>query len=312
MPSAHQEITRADPPDDFAEDREGQDEAEAFSVIATSRRDALQKVRDQLGIGIGTIYSDPSGSVPSEHLVCTRQSARTIVTAPVGGEGLYLIANLYSSREEEIAGSLDPNGPAEYRYMAMLQSGPVDLDWEGMPILNSADEPFDPPISGDTPHLVLNVKWVTAAFSLQTLLKYQGAMNSTTWTIRDPSANGEAKVQPRQARIRELRRVAQQNLFRMTAVIDLKPYLTIDGQTFSGFDSVYRDRGTREKINGGYVPIFGVNKDGTESRYQITKPVPLDGAGRQVEPDANGESIGALMSTQHHGTADFNSTELGI
>lgn len=76
----------------------------------------------------------------------------------------------------------DPlNAPSEYSWDFVVSQEPIDRDNADAPILNSADEPIDPPITDDVYDLVLRYRDNLADFDPTIASAYIGAVNSDTF-----------------------------------------------------------------------------------------------------------------------------------
>lgn len=74
------------------------------------------------------------------------------------------------------------NRPARIRWSTVVMRMPVFYDRDGKPILNTAGEPFDPPLEVDRKLPVVEVRKNLASVP-SWILDYREAINSTAWTI---------------------------------------------------------------------------------------------------------------------------------
>lgn len=92
------------------------------------------------------------------------------------------------SWEGDDKGPVDENGnrdpfaaPPALRARAEEEEVAVTIDAEGTPILNSAGDPFDPPMSVMVPSVVFEVSRLERTFDPALIADLQGRVNASTW-----------------------------------------------------------------------------------------------------------------------------------
>ena len=141
----------------------------------------------------------------------------------------------------------------------------LDTEINGNPIVNSADEPFDPPITEDLYDLVCTIVRTEATFDHQEAVRYANGMNSDEWRGH---AVGTCRL------IRTGRRTGA-NSWQVTNRIIIRT---------GGWEKRPMDRGWRERDEG-------LDKVGRQNTHEIvsgnnempTSPYFLDGNGKRVK-----------------------------
>ena len=275
------------PVDPLVEDERGFTTSKMWAIDAASVVDARNLLYQYRSVRRGTIFATPQGEVPDLRLrVQTLTVEPEVREASPGGTARYIARADYATNERNIAEPVVGSAPA-YNWSGSLTSQAVDVDINGAAIVNSAAEPYDPPIQGDLPLLALSVEWYVGAFSVSTMVAYSGALNSTAWTVGD----GSGVLAAGQARVNSLgRQPIEEALIRIQAEIELRPFLTLpSGTQVSGFDHTLADRGRRHidpdnspDADGNAVYIQFTDGKGKP----LTEPRFLDGAGQPLAADA--------------------------
>ncbi len=275
-----------------------------FDVIAASELDALNVLYSETGITRGTFYLNALGEVVDAFVRVQSLRVEGRPPAPLGGKGLYRVEAQYAKQLNGSTAEPTVNTAPTYEWDGQLQSEPVDLDYDGNPIVNSSGEPFDPPLSAPLPRLTGTITLYKTSLPVSTLLAYVGATNSDNpWSIGD----GSGDVPRGGALITAAKVSAASNGLRQVQIgIEARPTLVINGQSFQPFRRVVHDRGRRI--------ITGTDGDGNTT-YELVRddngnplpdPVLLDGAGGRL---AAGSSP-VLLSFKNHGEASYEA--LGI
>lgn len=278
------------------EDAQGLRGARNFTVIASSDTEAKSLLADQLSVARGAVYQSAAGDQPDLQFKCQSIEVRGDPPAVIGGVGLYRVRAVYRVGDEDIAEPV-AGGEKAYNWDTALVSMPADIDIDGSPIVNSSNEPFDPPQNALVPVLRLSVEWYVEAFALADLIKYTGVKNSDTWSVGD----GSGTLSPGQAFITRMsRRQRSDGLIRVSAEVDMKAYQVIqfwngghvnlpasfEAKDVSSFDVAQADRGRRIKGDvtdnvQTYEPILDTDDN------PVTEPVFLNGDGGQLNTAAS-------------------------
>jgi hypothetical protein len=163
-------------------------------------------------------------------------------------------------------------------------------------IVNSAGDPFDPPLMADDSHFVVNVSKNMASVPA-TILNYQDAVNSGSFTVDGVTiAAGLAKMQ--RVSIGQVQRRGS-DTFR---VVEFEIHLRRDGWKLTALDA-----GFRERTAGG--PPDGIkNIKNPDDGENVTAPVPLDGSGGALlDPSPTNCQF---LEFDYYKTADFSSLPL--
>lgn len=201
---------------------------------------------------------------------------------------VWIITCSYSNKRVLLVNPL--NDPTVFTWGTQQFQRPYFKDRDGFAILNSAGDPFDPPVEGDDSRtsvtMVRNVATVPVWF-----LKARDRLNSTTYTIDGITINSErAKIQKVSAGKQEKRNGVS---FR---TISTTMYVQDDSWQKSILDAGFRL--TSPILGGARVHIL--NGDGT----QVTSPVPLDGTGDKIEEPTPANAV--FLDFDIYNTFDFN------
>ena len=117
-----------------------------YSVTATSEKDALEQLANETTpVDLGVPYVDhQGGTLVGRNLVLTRFDVVGKPPAPVGGTGLYHVTATYSVPSLSSVASIPTieNVPV-FDIEPSTESVLVDRDYAGLPLVNSANEPFE-------------------------------------------------------------------------------------------------------------------------------------------------------------------------
>ena len=163
--------------------------------------------------------------------------------------------------------------PPVIEWLSAATMEPIDTDIDGNPILNSSDEPFDPPPTEEFYDLILRASWNVANFDPVGAANYNGAVNIDPFRGFAP---GLAKV--KEYTSRQIWAITGQFYVHVAAEIHFRT---------TGWKRQFLDQGYRTK--GDIV-------DGVQTYTQITDtegnlvtdPVLLDGNGQKL---ADGDPV---------------------
>lgn len=209
----------------------------------------------------------------------------SIRAVPIKGPKFFLVTVHYEALIDPI--SLPP----DIRWTKVGSTEPIDVDGNGLPILNSADQPFDPPPTDNLDDLLrrYTVNWEN--FNHLQVAPFLGAVNADTFIGFPP---GTCKIIDFSA---TRLRTGAAFYFEVLNVIQVR---------LKGWQSSIQDTGTRELIGtetssfqlpdetvvtqtvNKYRDITSIMEDenGDEIRVQITEPVPMNGQGQRLALNA--------------------------
>lgn len=301
-------------PDPLRWDKSGYHTARNFDVVAYSEQHALSLVSQRKGITRGSLYHSTYGETPDQAMFCQSMIVSPAPAAPVGSQGRYFVKAMYERSSTEPI----PGGPPIYRVRGSSISKPVDYDANLQPILNSVDEPIDPPLTIQQHVENLKVTWWaenTDQIALQASLRpYRGALNAVKWQGADAGEmmchgieiaddiDGYFKLEADF----EFRDTIFNNQFPsfVTFVEKLANGNVETVNSFPGFYELHVDRGKR-KINGAgddFVPIIA---DGSP----VTEPRRLNSL-TQLPIDVDSNDVYVIGVKMYSKTARF--ADLGI
>jgi len=158
-----------------------------FRVLTNSQYDGPITAGNAVGIAYG------DGMTPSYN---TNEWDRfayadSVQIDPEGDDGLgWIITVGYGWYDVNTAGGGKEQNPLlmpiEVSWSLRDHEAVLDVDTEGTAVLNTAGDPFDPPLVVDDPRLVMTVVRNEANFTLAYVLQYRNAINSDQFGGFDP------------------------------------------------------------------------------------------------------------------------------
>ena len=255
--------------EDFYVDADGPTASRIFGVHGVeSPYDAALAVKSEYNVDYYEAYENIYGDTLDANLRCYEIRVDPDAMAPVGGTGLYRLIARYRK-------FYDP----DYRWRGRLISEPTDTDKDGNKIVNSAGEPFDPPLTWMARKGVLVITWTTEK-TFTFLRGFEGRVNSIDW---ETTGNEEHPPETFAARCMlckkmeikpfGIRSEGTDGKRLAVAEFEYRDPQNIGGTVFGGHDSTILDRGFSHLESGSAV----VNKDANGNR--LSEPQFLDGAG---------------------------------
>ena len=172
--------------------------------------------------------------------------------------------------------------PAVYRAGRETAQEVIDFDFAGEFILNSAGDPFDPPITREVTYPVITITKCVASVSFSQLEQYQDSLNSDTW----------CGFAPHVCKLNIEWESAYENgssFFRVTYTIKIR---------WKTWDEELIDRGYRELIPGspgaGTPARWERIKDDGTGAYP-SEPTLLDGFGRKLAAGEEPVKVGPFQ-----------------
>ena len=195
------------------------------------------------------------------------------VRATPVGQTLWHVEAEYTTPGREEYRRRDPNPlnwAARIRWSAVVMRMPVWYDRDGNPILNTAGEPFDPPLEVDRKLPVVEVR-VNMPYVPSWILGYREAINSTAWYI-DGLIVAEKCAMMDSIEVSEVQ-VVNNIAYREVA------YRAVIAPTLLGWQP--------RILNAGYSALVGSAQDKQLVPIVIngttpSHPVPLDRHGRRI------------------------------
>lgn len=247
----------------------------------------------------GTVFQTHQGTTPDSACICQTLTVATKTPAPVGGTGLYIVTC-------DFARNTPQNGPdpttilvPKYRIERALVTVQVDHDANGAPIVNTAQEPIDPPLSKQEIARTFIAEWYVTGTSWLNVYNqyrvYEGKLNSHVFAgaaigsllceSMEPSEIGNGK-------------------YLVTARFAYREGRTIFGVPHEGWSDTVLNLGrrTRGAIVSGkreYPPII-------MNGVPVSDPVPLAANGTRLDDGLNP----VVLEFKHYSYINFN--DLGI
>lgn len=168
------------------EDESGLSADRAFDVVAPSGLDALSVLYQNTTIQYGTPYKNAAGQVPDPTVRVTEMDVEPRTQAPIGGTGLFTVRVKYARFNRR--GSRIPRpGQKTFQWNVSEITGPVDLDIDGYPIVNSQLVPDhlrpEPLPTSSESRVSLIVRYYQSSINLANLLLYANSVNAGNWTV---------------------------------------------------------------------------------------------------------------------------------
>lgn len=243
----------------------GEEAEEVYQVIGVSNA-----IQAQIAPGIPQLNTGYPGKPQLKSLLPVVSS---------GGYGLYEVTVRYAIppagnwQEQEI----NPVDRAtRIRWEIGNSSEPIDLALDAsnqwaVPILNSAGDPYDPPIHEDFGTLFLHVYKFVTDFDLIMAMNYRNAVNTDAFTVL-----GRYSVSPGQSRCVLMGIPADYNI----NATWVEAQLTLEFRA-DGFDRRLLDKGYR-----GWQEVSGTTSSAPftdVSGNNVTAPILLDGTGKPLD-----------------------------
>ena len=170
----------------------------------------------------------------------------------------------------------DPlNEVADITWTFANSNEPVDRDIYGRPLVNSAGESFDPPMTKDFNDLILHIETNEATFDPLLAYEFKGAVNGDMFFGFGP---GRAKcIQYSGVKTR----AAALTYWRVTREFQFRRQTAVQGASDVGWKRRILDEGFRElKEIEGEMKLANITDD--ETGMAVSQPVPLDGTGKKL------------------------------
>ncbi len=157
--------------------------------------------------------------------------------------------------------------PADVSWGSATYTDPAVDDIDDNAIVNSAGQPFDPPLTIERRALVATIVYNSEDFDPSQAAEFQGTVNVGATVI------GNFNVEARMAKIIEIG--ATQQYYKDIVYWQVTVKVEINPETW---DRKVLDQGIYETINGK-TDYMTTDKD-----EQVTEPLKLDGSGKKLDP----------------------------
>ncbi|MEM1207756.1 MAG: hypothetical protein AAGI54_00685 [Planctomycetota bacterium] len=159
-----------------------------FDVVAASGIDAVQLVGARKNVAIGEVFTNAQGETPNDNIRCRSLPFQALSPTPIGGVGLWKVTANYADRDDTDDSNSGreptPDGDKVYNWSRAEQTVPVEVDNNGNAIANSKGEPYDPRLTKTESNRFCRVRWYQTSVNLNTLFRYDDAINSKPFTIQ--------------------------------------------------------------------------------------------------------------------------------
>jgi hypothetical protein len=166
---------------------EGRQYTRVFRVLSNSIYDGPNTAIQAVGINRGDPYSVVSLIESDPNSYCTNISA----VQEEGDQLGYLVTVEYTWYNPNYAGGGPSQNPLlipiDVTWSFRAQEKVAEYDINGNPILNTASDPFDPPLVKDDPRPQLTVVRNEAVYNLSQAYSYRNAINSDSFATFDPT-----------------------------------------------------------------------------------------------------------------------------
>ena len=174
-----------------------------------------------------------------------------------------------SGAGSSVSGGVDPlSEPPDITWSTVSDTVEIDVDANGIPITNSADEVFDPPIQSEVADLEIRISRNEPLNPMTAFAGFAKKVNTQTWANLPPGTVLMDEISGKKIEHGDLvfYRVDYRLLFR-----------------FDGWKIRKLDKGYRTKAANGDLEIM-TDKDGNP----LSEPVFLDGSGQKLADGASG------------------------
>ena len=165
--------------------------------------------------------------------------------------------------------------PTEVTWSSATYTEPVTVDIDGKAVVNSAGQPFDPPLTQERHPVVATIVYNSESYNPNTALNFQDYVNDGPATIANLK-----NVPARMAKILEIGAVQQYwediSYWRVTVKVEVNNAKWDVGQ---GWDRRILDQGIYEKDDDDKTVRMR-----TDDGEEVTEPLKLNGSGGKLDP----------------------------
>jgi hypothetical protein len=150
-----------------------------FRAITSQQDDGPNVVLGQFGLKYGDLYNPSYNQNEWDLFACVN----SIDCEPDGNDGtMWIITVSYGwYNPVQAGGGKDQDPllmPIEVTWNLRDHEAVVEYDFNGNPVLNTASDPYDPPVTVDDPRLLMTVVRNERLFNISWVLAYRNAVNS--------------------------------------------------------------------------------------------------------------------------------------
>ncbi len=280
--------------------RDGWTITRAWDVEAASEADALDVLYTQTGVRRGVLYENHQGATPDLLCYLIEFQVRARVPAPSSATGLYEVIGEYRRITADARPRLPSDGTWQWHFEHGLSTAPADLDYLGHAILNSADEPPDPPLVREEVEEVLigeSIRFFSTQLAGQLVYRpYHNRLNSDTFMGCPPLC---LKCDPVEVLETDYPWWGLSSPWLVRLRLRYRPQVTIGATTYGGWIDRRVHKGYRTKAE---IAVWRKYRDIlTEDGNVVTEPVRLTADGQRL-PEGSPDAIG---SWQLYSTIDY-------
>ena len=158
----------------------GRDYTRKFRVVTDGWANGPRMVLEAIGVTFGDTYA-PAYAPPAE--ADPQTYVDDIAIEPEGEDGIYWIVTIHYGWFNAFAAGGGPEQnpllmPIDVSWSFRDHESVLDVDVNGQQVVNSAGDPFDPPVVIDDPRLMMTVVRNEAVFNIAWVVAYRNAVNS--------------------------------------------------------------------------------------------------------------------------------------
>ena len=245
-----------------------------FRVLTNSQFDGPNTAATAVGMKYGDAYAPPNNPNEADNFAY----CDSVTVDSVGDDGIeWIITCGYGWYDALTAGGGKEQNPLampiEVSWSLRDHEAVLEVDQNGKAVLNTAGDPFDPPVTIDDPRLVMTVVRNEPIFTLFYVLRYRNAINSDPFAGFDPFYSKVLNVQSRSQFHQEVGWYYQTTYeFEF-----ISPKVNETGQ---GFRKLVLNQGMRQMSASGkpvHILLKGV---------PVNAPMLLDNNGKLLAPNA--------------------------
>lgn len=217
---------------------------------------------------IEAVRTDIDGAdIGDAHPVNRSAFLKRLVPSPTESRLIWRVTGEYEQGSVPVWPGNPLETPSEIAWGSATYTDPAVKDIDEKAIVNSAGQPFDPPLTIERRALVATIVYNSEDFSPSQAAEFQGTVNATATVI------GNFNVGPREAKIIEIG--ATKQYYEDIKYWQVTVKVEINAETW---DRKVLDQGIYETIDGKTDYMT------TDKKEQVTEPLKLNGSGRKLDP----------------------------
>lgn len=211
-------------------------------------------------------------NIGDRHPVGAYAFLKTLTPSPTENRKVWRVTGQYEQGSVPSWPGNPLEAPSEVAWGSATYTEPAGEDIDGNAIVNSAGQPFDPPLTIERRALVATIVYNDEIFNPAQAYYFQGAVNDNATTI------GNLNVQARQAKIIEI--AATKQYYEDIEYWQVTVKVEINADTW---DRQVLDQGLYEKDPDDATKRVRMTTDDGEG---VTEPLKLDGSGNKLDPQS--------------------------